>query len=303
MQYNRSITVRSGSSSSQTVHQEDRIYDLVRSYLGIKQLMTFNKKYNTPISFSLLENEDKSFETFYKEKYKEEIEHFKQTAELYISLFSNSKRTDRDKTKVDYVQLVAIRIFQDTRAALILALKGLFPQSASLLRGVLESYYLAYDFKVNPDHEDLWFNGSKSKREELFKLSEIKKRVEEAKVTDTSPLKGLYNLLSQFSVHINMESHLWYVETKSPNRLFYHWAGYDSVKKSDALVYSCLNSLAQGLFIFTYEDFYAHDKNWANDFTEWKNKHLIFIKRFAKVFDFTGYEELTVKKDKIVVYP
>ena len=258
--------------------------------------VVFNKKYKSPITFADLEREDTSFETANSVKYKDEIEQFKQTAELYISLFLNSKRVNRDDSKVDYVQLVAIRIFQDTRAALILALKGLFPQSASLLRGVLESYYLVYDFKVNPEHEDLWFDGSKSKRKELFRLNEIKKRVEEAKVTDTTPLKGLYSLLSQFSVHINMESHLWYIETRN-NKLFYHWAGYDSGKKSDTLVHSCLNALAQGLFIFTYKDFYAHDRDWLDDFTEWKKEHLVFIKKFAQVFNFEGYEELGVKED------
>lgn len=258
--------------------------------------MVYSKKYNTPITFNNLEDKDIFFEKINSEKYKEEIEHFKQTAELFISLFSNSKRINREEGKVDFVQLVAIRIFQDTRAALILALKGLFPQSSSLLRGVLESCYLIYDFKINPEHEDLWFDGAKSKRKELFKLSEIKKRVEEAHVVDTTPLKGLYNLLSQYSVHINMESHIWYIETGN-NKLFYHWAGYESDKKSDAVINSCLYSLAQGLFIFTYEDFYAHNKNWLTDFTEWKKQHLVFIKKFAKVFDIEGYEDLEVKED------
>lgn len=260
--------------------------------------MAYNRKYKIPVTYKKLEDNDLLLEHSNSEKYKEEIEHFKQTSELYISLFSNSKRLNRDEAKVDYVQLVAIRIFQDTRAALILALKGLYPQFASLLRGVLESYYLVYDFKINPGHEDIWFDGSKSKRKELFKLSEIKKRVEEGKVTRTDSIKGLYSLLSQYSVHINMESHLWYMETRA-NRLFYHWAGYDSGKKSDSLVNSCLNSLAEGLFIFTYEDFYAHDQNWVDDFTEWKKQHLVFLKRFAKVFDIKGYEELEVKVDKI----
>lgn len=261
--------------------------------------MVFNKKYNTPVSFKNLEDKDLSFEKLNDEKYKDEIEHFKQTAELYISLFSNSQRLNMGEDKVDYVQLVAIRIFQDTRAALMLALKGLFPQASSLLRGVLESYYLVYDFKVNPTHEDIWFNGSKTKRETLFKIGKIKQRVEQSGVIDTTPLKGLYNILSKFSVHINMESHLWYIETRE-NKLYYHWAGYESGKKSDALINSCLDALAQGLFIFTSEGFYAHDKNWSDDFTEWKKEHLVFIKKFAKVFNFEGYEDLEVKEDKVI---
>lgn len=261
--------------------------------------MTYSKKYKIPVTYKNLEDQDILLEHSNGEKYKEEIDHFKQTSELYISLFSNSKRINRDEAKGDYVQLVAIRIFQDTRAALILALKGLYPQSSSLLRGVLESYCLVYDFKINPDHEDVWFDGSKTKRKELFKLSEIKTRVEESKVIDTTPIKGLYSLLSQFSVHINMESHLWYMQIIS-NKLLYHWAGYDSGKKSDSLVHSCLDSLAQGLFIFTHEGFYAIDKNWVEDFTEWKKQHLVFVKRLAKVFNIEGYETLEVKEDKII---
>ncbi len=259
------------------------------------------KNYKIPITFKDLEDKDRLFEKNNSEKYKEEIDHFQKTSELFISLFSNSKRIDHDPSKVDYAQLVAIRIFQDTRAAFLLALKGLFPQSSSLLRGVLESTYLVYDFKINPSHEDLWFNGSKNQRNKLFKLSEIKSRVEASR--DTAPIKGLYKLLSQFSVHINMESHLWYIETRD-KKLFYHWAGYDSGKKSDALVHSCLNSLAEGLFIFTYEGFYAHDRDWLGDFTQWKKQHLVFVKKFAKVFDFEGYEELEVKEDReIIVTP
>lgn len=251
------------------------------------------------MTFADLMNEDISFEIQNNKRYRDEIEHFKQTAELYISFFSNSKRIHHDNSKVDYIHLIAVRIFQDIRAAFILTTKGLYPQSALLLRGVLESCYLVYDLKINPEYEELWFNGSKNKRNKLFKFSEVKKRVDEANVTKTRPIKGLYTLLSRFNVHINMESHLWYIETTN-NSLIYHWAGYDSDKKSDALIHSCLDSLAQGLFIFTYEGFYAHNKTWFNDFSVWKKNHLFFVKKLAKSFDIKGYDELEIKKDKIL---
>ncbi len=252
------------------------------------------------MTFKDLTNEDISFETKNGKRYRYEIEHFKETSELYISLFSNSKRINRDKSKVDYVQLIAIKIFQDTRAALLLALKGLFPQASSLLRGAIESYYLVYDFKINPNFEDFWFNGSKTQRKKLFKLSAVRQRVKEACVTETGSLNGLYHLLSQISVHVNMESHLWYLELRD-KKLFYHWAGFDSVNKSDALINSCLQSLAQGLFIFTYEGFYALDKNWSADFTVWKKQHLIFVKKLARTFSIEGYEYLDLKEDKIEI--
>lgn len=152
------------------------------------------RQYKMPISYKKIEDEDILSEKSQLDHYKDEIEHFKKTSELYISLFSNSKRLYREEGKPDHIQLIAIRIYQDTRAAFILALKGMYPQSASLLRGSLESINLIYDFVINPQHEDLWFDAGKNKRAELFKASSVRKRVEESNITNIEPSKGLYNL-------------------------------------------------------------------------------------------------------------
>ena len=140
------------------------------------------KRYKMPITYKNIEDEDILLEKSQLNHYKDEIEHFKKTSELYISLFSNSKRLHRENGKLDHVQLIAVRIFQDTRVAFILALKGMYPQAASLLRGSLESINLIYDFVINPEHEDLWFDAGKNKRAELFKTGTVRKRVDEANI-------------------------------------------------------------------------------------------------------------------------
>lgn len=253
--------------------------------------------YKNPISYKDIAENDINIENEQLDKYRDEIEHFKTTAELYISLFANSKRLRREVGKTDNVQLIAIRIFQDTGAALLLALKGLYPQSSSLLRGTLESINLIYDFIINPQHEDLWFDGSKRKRSEIFKASAVRKRVEDARVMDSKPSKELYALLSDFSVHTNMESHLWYIEIT--DKIYFHWAGTGANDKSNALIISVLSSLAQGLFVLTYENLYAHDRHWIESFTEWKKNHLIFMKKYGKLYGDSKIEEMKIMTDKV----
>jgi len=254
------------------------------------------RAYKVPITWQNIEEQDTSFEKRQASLYKDEISHFKRMSELYISLFSNSKRINRATGKPDYIQLIAIRIFQDSRGAFILAMKGLYPQAESLLRGVLESINLIYDFIASPTHEDLWFNASISKREKLFKASEVRKRVESSKITNLEPSKGLYSLLSNFSIHTNMESHLWYMETRD-KKLFYHWAGHGEGRCSEALMFSVLSALAQGLFVLTYEGAYALDRRWGDDFDKWKGEYLIFVKKFGKIFGDESVEKLVLKKD------
>lgn len=245
------------------------------------------KSYSSPINFTALEDSDLEFEQYHATKYEKEINHFKKTGELFISLFSNSKRINRDSGG-DNIYLIAVRIFQDTRCAFILTLKGLYPQASALLRSTLESLNLIYDFKYNPTHEDIWFKASQRKREKLFKVSEVRKRLREVKVKTVEVSTGLYSLLSNWSVHTNLESYLWYVETKD-KKVFYHWAGYGSAKKDDALILSCLFALSEGLFVITEEEIYAHDKNWLKDYYIWKKEHLEFAKKFGKIF---GDEEI-----------
>lgn len=247
------------------------------------------KKYKNPITYDTVVDQDELVNAELSKRYKDELLHFSQTSELFISFFANSKRLNRDPSKIDNVQLISVRIFQDTRAALILTLKGLYPQAATLLRGVLESINLIYDFKINPENEDTWSDAGKNKREELFKSSAVRKRVKESEVCDLKPSNELYKLFSTFSVHTNHESHLWYVELKD-KVLFYHWAGQVKKTESMVLVLSILNSLSQALFVLTYEGLYGINAFWSEDFTMWKKQDLVFQKKFAAQFGITDFE-------------
>ncbi len=253
------------------------------------------KDYKIPLTFEDIEKQDSSLEDIQRKQYEQELQHFKRTSELFISLFSNSKRINRDFDKTDHIQLIAVRIFQDARSALILSLKGLYPQASVLLRNILESISLIYDFKINPEHEDIWMDGSKKKREELFKSSKIRRRIEEAKVTDYEPIKGLYGLLSTWTVHANQESYIWYIELKNKTRL-YHWAGHMGGKRADALMLETVQSLAQGLFVLVEEGIYAFEKPWLRDYYAWKKEHLEFAKKLARVF---GNEDILKLEMKI----
>ena len=124
----------------------------------------------TSIKYDELVKQDKAINDISKKEYFAEIEIFQQACELIISLFENSIRTYREKDRLDYIKLISVRVVQDCRSGLILGLRGLYPQSSSLIRGTLESTFLIYDFKINPSHEDLWFNGSKTKRKKIILL-------------------------------------------------------------------------------------------------------------------------------------
>ena len=263
--------------------------------------MNESNKYKTPVTYKDIEDKDFLLESTQSLKYIDEIVLYKKTAELYLSLFPNARRLYREVDKVDYIQLLAVRIFHDTRAALILSNRGLYPQASALLRGVLDSFNLIYDFKINPENEDLWFNAGKNKRDVMFKAGAVRKRVEESGVNKSSEgSKNLYNLLSNYSVHTNMESHLWYLETRDKT-LLYHWAGYDGGKRSETLVLSVLQSLAQGLFILVYEDIYALDRSWTEDFKLWKKDFLVSTKKFGGIFGDTEVLDLEVLEDKEII--
>ena len=258
--------------------------------------------YKKPVLYQDLINQDERLESKFTGKFEEELKHFSNTCELYISLFSNSKRTKRIEGKADYTQLVAVRIFQDARAALKLALKGMHPQSSSLIRGALESLFLIYDFKLNPAHEDIWFSGSKGKRERLFKASEVRKRLKESNVKALEPGKGLYNILSDFSVHSNMESYLWYIESKL-DRILYHWAGREVDDRSTVVIMSAIFALAQGLFVLVEEDIYTFTSvEWIKDYLNWKKDHLKFGKKFGQILGIDTLDSVKMTDNpKIVI--
>jgi hypothetical protein len=255
--------------------------------------------YSIPITFSDLEDTDRDFEKYYGEKFPVEIQHFNKTIELFISLFSNSKRTYREN-KTDYIQLLAVRILQDSRSALILASKGLYPQSIGLTRSVLESISLIYDFKINPTHEDIWFNGSMNQRDKLFKAATVRKRVDAAKITNVANIKGLYSLLSQWSIHTNRDSLIWYMEIHD-HILKYHWAGYSQSPIATIIVFlSPIFALSQGLFVLTEEDLYTFiGSGWVDDYMKWKSEHLIIAKKIANLLGRDTFDNKVMKSPKI----
>lgn len=79
--------------------------------------------YKKPIYFSDIKKQDEEVTVYLENKYKDEILYFQRTAELYISLFSNAERTFRKNDKIDYIQLAAVKILQDSRATLSPTLK------------------------------------------------------------------------------------------------------------------------------------------------------------------------------------
>lgn len=257
--------------------------------------------YILPIKYNDLEETDNEFQTFYEKKFSNEINHFKHATELLISLFSNASRTSK-QDGLDYIQLIAVRILQDSRCALMLALKGLYPQSVGLTRGVLESVFLIYDFKINPKHENIWFNGSKRQRERLFSGKNVRQRVSESGITDVSVGASLYSLLSQWSLHVNRESHIWYLEIKN-HILKYHWAGYSQSELASSIVFlSTIFALSQGLFVIAEENLYTfNNSNWLDDYILWKKEHLQLFKKVASLIGNQTFQDVQMKSPKIII--
>ncbi len=242
------------------------------------------------IKYEELIKQDKAVNDISRKEYFAEIELFEQTCELIISLFDNSIRTYRKKDKIDYIKLIAVRIVQDCRSGLILGLMGLYPQSSSLIRGALESTFLIYDFKINPVHEDLWFNGSKTKRKKLFKTGEVKKRIEKVLGTELKTAISIYNLFSNWTIHSNMESFLWYIEM-TDKMMYYHWAGRYKKNMADMMIFSCLMSLSHALFVLVHEDIYTFkNAKWMNSFLNWRKNNFIALKKFASIVGIHMYD-------------
>lgn len=229
-----------------------------------------------PISYSDLENKDYQIETKLRGRYSREIDGFNQTAELIMSLFEkgNSFRTYR-KDGRDCIHLISVRALQDLRSALILGLKGLYPQSSALIRGSLESVFIIYDFKLNPENEDIWNDGGKSKREKLFKASEVRNRIKSLK--ETEPAFHIYDLISDWSTHANRESYMWYEEING-GKLFYNWAGKYDEYRSDYIILSIISGLAQVLFVLAEEDIYTLKRGWYDKYISWKKDFLEVLK-------------------------
>lgn len=235
-----------------------------------------------PVAYQDLLNQDKKLQEILGEDLKDEIEHYKRTCELYISLFDNVIRTYPSKGAVDCTHLLGVRIFQDSRAAFDLALIGIQPQSSSLVRGALEAIFLIYDFKFNPENEAIWFEGSKNKREELFKPSMVRNRLE-GKIKSHEAGKQIYRLISDFSTHVSVESCYWYMET-TPKTLKYHWAGRKAGERSAMMVLQAMFALSQALFVLVEEDIYTFTNSaWLDEYDEWKKAELEVNKKFGRL--------------------
>lgn len=247
-----------------------------------------------PVTYQDLLDQDKKMQEILGEDLKDEIEHYKRTCELYISLFNNVIRTYPSKSAIDCIHLLGVRIFQDSRAAFDLALKGIQPQSSSLVRGALETIFLIYDFKFNPENENIWFEGSKSKREELFKASKVRKRLE-GKIKSHEAGKQIYNLISDFSTHVSVESCHWYMET-TPKTLKYHWAGRKGGIRSILVVLQAMFALSQALFVLVEEDIYTFTNSaWLDEYDEWKKSELEVNKKLGKLIGNNTLEGIIFK--------
>ncbi len=234
------------------------------------------------VTYQNLLDEDRKLQDILGIELKDEIEQYKKTCELYISLFNNAIRTYREEGKTDYIHLIAVKIFQDSRASFDLALKGQQPQTTCIIRGALEAIFLIYDFKFNPDNEDIWFNAGKGKREDLFKAGKVRNRLE-GKMKTHEAGKVLYGLLSDFSSHANMESCLWYIETTA-GRLFYHWAGRREGTRSIIMVLQAMFVLTQTLFVLVEEDIYTFtNSKWLDEYDEWKKTELEVNQRLGRL--------------------
>lgn len=247
-----------------------------------------------PITYQNLLDQDKKLQEILGEDLKDEIEHYKRTCELYISLFNNVIRTYSSKSDIDCIHLIAVRTFQDSRAAFDLALKGIQPQSASLVRGALEAIFLIYDFKFNPENEKVWFDGNKDKREELFKVSKVRKRLE-GKIESHEAGKQIYRLISGSATHVNIESCYWYMET-TPNTLRYHWAGRKWGTTSMLTVLQAMFALSQVLLVLVEEDIYTFtDPSWLDEYDEWKKNELELNKNFGELIGNNALEGIIFK--------
>lgn len=235
-----------------------------------------------PVLYQDLLDQDKRLQVVLERDLKDEIEQYRKTCELYISLFDNAIRTYRTEGETDYIHLIAVKIFQDSRASFDLALRGLQPQATSIVRGALEAIFLIYDFKFNPENEDIWFNAGKGRREKLFKAGKVRNRLE-GKMKTHGAGKCLYALLSDFSTHANMESCLWYIDTTS-GRLLYHWAGRKEGSRSIIMVLQAMFTLSQALFVLVEEDIYTFTSSaWLDEYDEWKRAELEVNKKLGKL--------------------
>ena len=247
-----------------------------------------------PVAYNDLLHQDRKLQEILDRDLKVEIEHYKRTCELYISLFNNAIRTYPSKGTVDCIHLLGVRIFQDSRAAFDLALKGLQPQSSYLVRGVLEAIFLIYDFKFNPENESIWFEGSKGKREKLFKASKVRNRLE-GKIDTHEAGKQIYNLISDFSTHVSVESCYWYMETTS-KRIKYHWAGRKVGVRSAMMVLQAMFALSQTLFVLVEQDIYTFtDSKWLDEYDEWKKDELELNKKFGRLIGNDALEGVIFK--------
>ncbi len=244
-----------------------------------------------PVAYQDLLDQGKKLQEILGRDLKDEIEHYKNTCELYISLFNNVVRTYPSKGNIDCIHLLGVRIFQDSRAAFDLALKGIQPQSSSLVRGALEAIFLIYDFKFNPENENIWFEGSKGKREELFKAGKVRKRLE-GKIKSHEAGKQIYNLISDFSTHVTAESCYWYMET-TPKSLKYHWAGRKGGVRSAIMVLQAMFALSQALFVLVEENIYTFtDSAWLDEYDEWKKAELEVNKKLGRLIGNDTLEEV-----------
>lgn len=232
-----------------------------------------NYKYHQQITSIDLEDRDHQIEETLRNEYAEDIAHFHRTIDLIMAIFDNATRSHGDQTRFDYVQLLAIRIVQDSRAAMSLALKGMYPQAVNLTRGVLVSTMLIQDFELHPDHEQIWAEGRKQKREALFKDEAIRARLEKSQATGIKDAKPLYGLISQIAVHTNFESFAWYLEFRG-EKLYMHWAGQLDKKRSASTIPPIVVGAGIGLMALMGGKFFIFsNKEIVADFLEWKKAH------------------------------
>jgi hypothetical protein len=253
--------------------------------------------YIKPILFTDIDKQDLYLVGLHSIRYRREIAFFKLSAELLISLFSNSQRI-KQEGDVDCIQLLTVKTFQDLRASLNLALRGMYAQSITLTRGMLESSFLIYDFKLNPSNEDVWFNGSKTKREKMFKPSKVRERVTKSGGANVKTNSDLYGLLSTWAIHSGHESHIWYVELKK-KKVLYHWAGRQDFNISDMIITSVLSAIANTIFVLVEEGLYAFKEDWFDDYLKWKKSFL----ELSRSFKTGGIKGAQMKVPKVIFIP